>query len=212
MPEPTPVTNTSARRASVAVPAALAANGTNAPCSSTVRAAQHQRIDARQHAVDVGVAVARAGAALADLAQHRAGVADDLARGRALERAGAGTFVERIGVRVVMRPRSRVATRAGGRASPARGGCARRWRGGSRRRSPARSESAPARRRPWRRTARAARDPRSGCTSIGGHVADGRNQVVVQVVGAAGVVLLHQRQAEALRDAAVRPGLRPGSG
>ena len=35
------------------------------------------------------------------------------------------------------------------------------------------------------------------------HVADGRDQVVVQVVGAAGEVLLHQRQPEALRDAAV---------
>ena len=35
-----------------------------------------------------------------------------------------------------------------------------------------------------------------------GHVADGRDQVVVQVLGAAGDELLHQRQAQALGDAA----------
>ena len=35
-----------------------------------------------------------------------------------------------------------------------------------------------------------------------GHVADGRDQIVVQVLGAAGQVFLHQRQAEPLRDAA----------
>ena len=35
------------------------------------------------------------------------------------------------------------------------------------------------------------------------HVADGRDQIVVQVLGAAGDVLLHQRHADALRDAAL---------
>ena len=35
------------------------------------------------------------------------------------------------------------------------------------------------------------------------HVADGRDQIVVQVLGAAGAILLHQREPEALRDAAV---------
>ena len=35
------------------------------------------------------------------------------------------------------------------------------------------------------------------------HVADGRDQVVVQILGAAGNVFLHQRHADALRDAAL---------
>ena len=39
--------------------------------------------------------------------------------------------------------------------------------------------------------------------SISGHVADRRDQVVVQVLGAAGDVLLHQRHADALGDAAL---------
>ena len=42
-----------------------------------------QRIDAGQHAVDVGVAVAGAGLARLDAAAHRAGVADDDARSAA---------------------------------------------------------------------------------------------------------------------------------
>ncbi|MNS82489.1 hypothetical protein D3C72_1162350 [compost metagenome] len=41
-------------------------------------AQQHHRVDAHQHALAVGVAVAGAGAAVGDLAQHRAGVALDL--------------------------------------------------------------------------------------------------------------------------------------
>ncbi len=43
--------------------------------------------------------------------------------------------------------------------------------------------------------------------SIGGHVADGRDQIVVQVFRAAGNELLHQRHAEALRDAALHLAL-----
>ena len=43
-----------------------------------------------------------------------------------------------------------------------------------------------------------------------GHVADGRDQIVVQVLGAAGEVFLHQRQAEALGDAALDLALDQG--
>ena len=44
------------------------------------------------------------------------------------------------------------------------------------------------------------------------HVADGRDQIVVQILGAAGDVFLHQRHADALRDAAFDLALdqRPG--
>jgi hypothetical protein len=45
---------------------------------------QHHRVDAHQHAFLVGVAVAGAGAAVRNLAQHRAGVALDLGRAHAL--------------------------------------------------------------------------------------------------------------------------------
>ena len=38
--------------------------------------------------------------------------------------------------------------------------------------------------------------------STGRHVADGRDQIIVQVLAAAGMKLLHQREAEPLRDAA----------
>ncbi len=47
-------------------------------------AQQHHGIDAHQHTVPVGIAVARAGAAVGDLAQHRAGVALDLGRAHLL--------------------------------------------------------------------------------------------------------------------------------
>jgi hypothetical protein len=48
-------------------------------------AAQEQhRIDPHQHAVAVGIAVAGAGAAVGDLAEHRAGIAFDLAGAHAL--------------------------------------------------------------------------------------------------------------------------------
>jgi hypothetical protein len=52
-------------------------------------AQQHHRIDPHQHAGGVGVAVAGAGLAGRDLAQHRAGVALDLVAGHALIRCAA---------------------------------------------------------------------------------------------------------------------------
>ena len=46
--------------------------------------------------------------------------------------------------------------------------------------------------------------------SISRHVADGGDQIVVQVLGAAGQILLHQREAQPLRDAALDLALDQG--
>ena len=186
---------------------------------------QAQRVDPRQHAVDVAVAVAGAELAGADLAQHRAGFAAHLVGGHPLGRArvlehdrlavgaGAAEF-GRAGARH-RDWRALQARRARGRRSPARIAARRRLgvTGTSRMRTPVAAWIAfedRRRRRHQRRLADALGAPRPERLRVldqvhrdRRHVADGRDQVVVQVVGAAVDVLLHQRHADALGDAAV---------
>ena len=88
-------------------------------------AQQHDRIDADQHAALVGVAVARAGAALGDLAQDGAGVALHLggrhalvARAGALEHLGFGQLGQAVGTGVFGHRAAESVGRAHGVALP----------------------------------------------------------------------------------------------
>ena len=177
------------------------------PSWSSAAGQQHNGIDAHQLAVVVGVAVAGAGPAGPDAAQHRAGVAADdavaLGLGGRQRRSWARRWRRRsCSFPLMSFPRLRIAarTRSGvaGHAADAHAG-----------RVVDRVEDR-----------RRGRDQRLLADALGAeradrrgildqdrfdrrHVADRRDQIVVQVLAAAGDELLHQRQAETLRDAAL---------
>ena len=185
-----------------------------------------QRVGAHDAPADVAVAVAGAGLAGGDVAHHRAGVAADLLRrGHREPAAGAPSRANLHFVQVppagVLGPREERAR--GRRAGSA--GHAPALRGADRREHPvgqggeagdlgaggvADGVEDRGRGRDQHVLAEALGAERA--LGVGlldqdrhdlGHVADGRDQVVVQVLGAAGQVFLHQRHADALGDAAL---------
>jgi hypothetical protein len=185
---------------------------------------------AGQLAVDVAVAVAGAELAGADLAQHRTGLAAHLVGGHPLGGArvlehdrrrdglaiGARPEFGRGGVRIVHVARNGDAVGALGSDAAAATIAARSRLGVT----GTRSSRAPVACRIAGEDRRRGRDQGRLADALGAprterlrvldqvhrdrrHVADRRDQVVVQVVGAAVDVLLHQRHPDALRDAAV---------
>ena len=159
-----------------------------------------QRIDAHDAAADIAVAVAGAGAAVGDVAHHRAGIAADLLRH--LLRAGIVGFEAfgKLAHRRASFSRMAARTRVGVAgtlvtSTPVAWRMALRIAGAVGISTCSPSPLAP-----------------NGPSGIGNldqdrldrrHVADGRDQIVVQILGAAGDVFLHQRHADALRDAAL---------
>ena len=159
-----------------------------------------QRVHAHDPAADIAVAVAGAGAAVGDVAHDRTGIAADLLRHLLLagimrleafgKLAHARASLSRIAAQDARRRRRHLGHQhAGGVAD----GVEDRRRG--------RDQHMLAQPLGAERSFRIGNLDQDGLDRR--HVADGRDQIVVQILGAAGDVFLHQRHADALRDAAL---------